>query len=127
MATSKSSVLNTAVLAAVLASLGMMRVAQADQLAATVGLPIDPGDNACPTPDLNRCANATGGQWEELPGLPGITFMHAVLLANTRRVLFWGYGPPALSGRTSASRRVALTPMSEIPCISERCSWRQDW
>lgn len=72
--------------------------AQAHHLATTVGLPIDPGDNACPAPDPNRCANATGGQWDELPGLPGITFMHAVLLANTRRVLFWGYGPPALSG-----------------------------
>jgi FtsP/CotA-like multicopper oxidase with cupredoxin domain len=72
--------------------------AQADHLAATVGLPIDAGDNECPAAKLDRCANATGGRWEELSGLPGITFMHAVLLANTRQVLFWGYGPPALAG-----------------------------
>lgn len=71
---------------------------QADHLAATVGLPLDPGDNVCPAPVLDRCENATGGRWEELPGLPGITFMHAVLLANTRKVLFWGYGPPAAAG-----------------------------
>jgi len=68
---------------------------QADQLRDTVGLPLDPGDNDCPTVDLARCANATGGTWEELPNLPGVTFMHAVLLANTKRVLFWGYGPQA--------------------------------
>ena len=72
--------------------------AQADHLAATVGLPLDPGTNDCPAPDLARCENAMGGKWEELPGLPGITFMHAVLIANTRRVLFWGYGPPAAAG-----------------------------
>ena len=28
-----------------------------------------------------------------MPGLPGIIFMHAVLLANTTSVLFWGEGP----------------------------------
>ena len=33
-----------------------------------------------------------GGQWEILPGLPEITFMHAVLLANSSRILYWGYG-----------------------------------
>jgi plastocyanin len=67
--------------------------ADADLLSATIGLPLDPGDNACPAVDLSRCANAMGGKWEELPGLPGITFMHAVLLPNTTRLLFWGYGP----------------------------------
>jgi hypothetical protein len=43
--------------------------------------------------DFSRCANAMGGKWEELPGLPDITFMHAVLLPNSNRVLYWGYGP----------------------------------
>src|SRR5262249_45404748 len=46
-----------------------------------------------------RCANAVGGRWEELPGLPQITFMHAVLLANSSRLLYWGYGQRADQSR----------------------------
>ena len=56
-------------------------------------LPLDPGDNKCPQVDFERCANAKNGKWEEVPGLPEVAFMHAVLLPNTTRVLFWGYGP----------------------------------
>lgn len=66
---------------------------QALELSSTIGLPLDPGDNACPAVLLDRCANSMGGRWEELPGLPEITFMHAVLLANSSRILYWGYGP----------------------------------
>ncbi|HEX6623681.1 MAG TPA: galactose oxidase-like domain-containing protein, partial [Pyrinomonadaceae bacterium] len=58
------------------------------------GLPLDAGDNDCPAVDFERCANAANGKWEEVPGVAGVTFMHAVLLANTRRVLFWGYNRP---------------------------------
>jgi len=65
------------------------------QLEAQTGLPIDHGDNDCPPVTLTRCIDATGGKWEELPGAPQITMMHAVLLANSNRVLFWGYGPRA--------------------------------
>jgi plastocyanin len=63
------------------------------------GVALDPGGNGCPAVAMDRCANAVGGQWEQLPGLPGVTFMHAVLLANTTRVLFWGYGPRADQAR----------------------------
>jgi hypothetical protein len=56
-------------------------------------LPLDPGNNDCPEVDFERCANAANGKVEEVPGLPGIIFMHAVLLANTTSVLFWGEGP----------------------------------
>jgi FtsP/CotA-like multicopper oxidase with cupredoxin domain len=68
---------------------------EANQVGAQVGLALDPGDNSCPKVQLDRCANAVGGRWEELPGLPEITFMHAVLLANSSRVLYWGYGQRA--------------------------------
>ncbi len=68
---------------------------QAHQLENQTGLPLDPGGNACPAVQLDRCANAVGGQWQELPGLPEVTFMHAVLLPNTNRILYWGYGPRA--------------------------------
>jgi plastocyanin len=66
---------------------------------AQIGLALDPGGNSCPAVQLDRCANAVGGRWEELSGLPGVTFMHAVLLANASRILFWGYGQ-----RTDQSR-----------------------
>jgi hypothetical protein len=69
-----------------------LTAAQVHELRSTIGLPLDPHDNACPDVTANRCADAMGGRWEELPGLPQITFMHAVLLANTSRILYWGYG-----------------------------------
>jgi plastocyanin len=72
---------------------------QAHDLGAEIGLALDPGNNACPTVQADRCANAVGGRWEELPGLPQITFMHAVLLANSNRILFWGYGQRADQSR----------------------------
>ena len=72
---------------------------EAQELGAQIGLALDPGDNACPNVQLDRCANAVGGSWEELPGLPEITFMHAVLLANSSRVLYWGYGQRADQSR----------------------------
>ncbi len=56
-------------------------------------LPLDPGNNSCPEIDFDRCANATDGKVEEVPGNPEVIFMHAVLLPNTARVLFWGEGP----------------------------------
>jgi plastocyanin len=65
--------------------------AQADQLAKETGLPMDPGDNSCPVVDLNRCAPPGCGTWLEVAGPPGVTMMHAALLPDTNKVLFWGY------------------------------------
>jgi hypothetical protein len=72
---------------------------QAHDLGAEIGLALDPSNNDCPAVKLDRCANAVGGRWEELPGLPQITFMHAVLLPNSSRLLYWGYGPRADQAR----------------------------
>ncbi len=72
---------------------------EAQALGAESGLALDPDDNACPAVALDRCANAVGGRWEELPGLPEVTFMHAVLLPNSTRVLYWGYGQRADQSR----------------------------
>lgn len=72
---------------------------QAQDLSAEIGLALDPGDNACPSVASDRCQLAMGGRWEELPGLPQITFMHALLLTNSTRILFWGYGPMADQSR----------------------------
>jgi plastocyanin len=68
---------------------------EAQEIGARIGLPLHRGDNSCPAIQLDRCANAETGRWEELPGLPEITFMHAVLLPNSNRILYWGYGPRA--------------------------------
>jgi FtsP/CotA-like multicopper oxidase with cupredoxin domain len=67
--------------------------AERHHLETTTGLPLDPGSNSCPDVDWTRCSSSVGGQWTEIPGAPEITFMHAVLLPNTNRILFWGYGP----------------------------------
>ncbi len=68
--------------------------AQASQLAQETGLPIDLGDNACPTVDLDRCKPPGCGRWEDVTGSPEVTMMHAALLPNTNKVLFWGYVRP---------------------------------
>ncbi len=65
---------------------------EAQQIKTQIGLALDPGGNDCPAVQADRCARAVGGQWEELPNLPEITFMHAVLLSNSNRILYWGYG-----------------------------------
>jgi hypothetical protein len=56
-------------------------------------LPLDPGDNSCPEIDFERCDNAANGKVEVVPGNPEVVFMHALLLVNSNRVLFWGEGP----------------------------------
>jgi plastocyanin len=70
-----------------------LTTAQRAEVEQAVGLPLDPGGNDCPAVTPNRCATTETGRWEELPGSPGVTFMHAVLLPKTSRILFWGYGP----------------------------------
>lgn len=72
---------------------------EAQALSSTIGLPLDPGTNDCPAVSFDRCQLAIGGRWDELPGLPQITFMHAVLLANSNRILYWGYGQRADQAR----------------------------
>ncbi len=93
-------------------------------LEAQTGLPLDMGDNECSAVDLDRCANSMGGKWEELPGLPQITMMHALLLANSSRILYWGYGPDLNQARlwdqatglytAPANQPAALSPDQNI-------------
>ena len=63
----------------------------AEELAETAGLPIDDGANSCPDVDVDRCKKQGGGEWEEMPGDPEVTFMHSMPLPNTEKVLYWGY------------------------------------
>lgn len=83
--------------------------------AARLRLPLDPGDNGCPEVDFERCANAATGKIEEVPGLPGIIFMHAVLLPNTTRVLFWGEGPRPDQTRVWDQATGLYTPPANQP------------
>jgi plastocyanin len=64
---------------------------QAAQLESETGIPLDPGDNSCPIVDMNRCQPPGCGKWEEVAGDPQVTMMHAALLPNTNKVLYWGY------------------------------------
>lgn len=66
--------------------------AQRHELETTTGLPVDPGNNECPPVTADRCASSSSGRVEQLPNLPGITFMHALLVPGTDRIVFWGYG-----------------------------------
>jgi plastocyanin len=90
---------------------------QAHELETTIGLPLDPGGNACPVVNADRCATSVAGRWEELPGLPEITFMHAVLLANSSRILYWGYGPRADQSRVWDQATGLYTQPANQPAI----------
>ncbi len=65
---------------------------QAERLAAETGLPLDSGSNDCPAVDMERCHALDCGKWEEVAGSPSVCMMHAALLPNTQKVLYWGYG-----------------------------------
>jgi FtsP/CotA-like multicopper oxidase with cupredoxin domain len=68
--------------------------AQAKHLRDATGLPIDPGpaNNDCAAVDLLRCEKLGCGRWEEIPGAPQVTAMHAMLIPNTNLALLFGYG-----------------------------------
>ena len=63
----------------------------AHEISHRTGLPLDDSSNACPDVDPHPCRSHGGGRWEEIPGAPEKALMHAVLLPNTQRVLYWGY------------------------------------
>jgi FtsP/CotA-like multicopper oxidase with cupredoxin domain len=65
--------------------------AQKAQLEAERGLPLDMGGNDCPHIHHHRCEDLSCGRWEEVPGVPEVAMMHAALLPNTTKVLYWGY------------------------------------
>jgi plastocyanin len=65
---------------------------QKHTLETSIGLPLDDGGNGCPSIDPNRCANSSWGRVDQVPNLPGVTFMHSLLIPNSDRVVFWGYG-----------------------------------
>ncbi|HKQ75726.1 MAG TPA: galactose oxidase-like domain-containing protein [Blastocatellia bacterium] len=63
----------------------------AHEISHRTGLPLDDGSNACPKVDPHPCHAHDAGRWEEIAGAPEVTFMHSILLPNTKRVLYWGY------------------------------------
>jgi len=65
---------------------------QAKALAADSGLPIDHGGNACPQVSYDRCEALSCGEWKVVSGATDVCMMHAALLPNTQRVLYFGYG-----------------------------------
>jgi hypothetical protein len=57
-----------------------------------IGIILFDPSNPIPAASHGRCKKHGGGHWEELVGVtPGVTFMHACLLAQTSKVLYWGY------------------------------------
>jgi len=65
--------------------------AMAHEIGHQTGLPIDDGSNSCPDVDPHPCMAHGTGRWENVAGSPDVTFMHSVLLPNTKQVLYWGY------------------------------------
>lgn len=65
---------------------------QAKRLKATTGLPRETCDNRCPEVDHHRCEQFLCGEWKPVPAAPEVCFMHACLLPNTLKVLYFGYG-----------------------------------
>ena len=61
-----------------------------EQIQGDFNLALDDNENACPEVDLDRCANKEIGTIELLPVAAEKVFMHAALLPNTDKVLYWG-------------------------------------
>lgn len=61
------------------------------QLEEDIGIHLYDESNPIADIDLERCKKQGPGQWEELAVAPDVTFMHACLLANSNKVLYWGY------------------------------------
>ena len=68
-----------------------LTAAMAHEISHRTGLTLDDGGNSCPDVDPHPCRVHGAGRWEEIAGNPEVTFMHSVLLPNTKRVLYWGY------------------------------------
>lgn len=47
--------------------------------------------NPIPMAEMGYCDKLSPGTWEELEVDPEVTFMHACLLPDTNKVLYWGY------------------------------------
>jgi FtsP/CotA-like multicopper oxidase with cupredoxin domain len=65
---------------------------QAEHLEATIGLPHETCDNRCPDIDLHRCEQFLCGEWQLVPGSPEVCLMHAHLVPNESKVMYFGYG-----------------------------------
>jgi plastocyanin len=48
-------------------------------------------DNPIAAVEMNRCDKMGPGRWDELAVDPEVTFMHACLLPQSDKVLYWGY------------------------------------
>ncbi|MCX2745433.1 DUF1929 domain-containing protein [Mangrovivirga sp. M17] len=55
------------------------------------GLKLYNGKNDCPKVDLKRCKKQGGGTWEDVPGDPRVAMMHACLLPQSSKLLYFGY------------------------------------
>lgn len=89
--------------------------AQKTLLENTIGLPYDTGSNACPDTDDHRCEDIICGRWEEVPGAPEKWMMHAILLPNTTKVLFYGYGDQPTDADLSRLWDYGAAPGYSIP------------
>lgn len=65
---------------------------QVKKLKDTIGFPTETCDNSCPDVDHHRCEQFLCGEWVPVPGSPEVCFMHACLLPNSNKVLYFGYG-----------------------------------
>lgn len=55
------------------------------------GIRLYKGDNLCPAVDIDRCIKSGEGEWQTVPGDPKVAMMHACLLPNSSKVLYFGY------------------------------------
>ncbi|HEU4539683.1 MAG TPA: galactose oxidase-like domain-containing protein [Jiangellaceae bacterium] len=65
---------------------------QAEKLEATTGLPAATCDNSCPDIDPHRCEQLLCGEWNLVPGSPEVCMMHATLVSDESKVMYFGYG-----------------------------------
>jgi hypothetical protein len=62
------------------------------KLETTTGMPTATCDNSCHDIDLHRCEQLLCGEWKLVPGSPEVCMMHATLVPEQSKMMFFGYG-----------------------------------
>lgn len=94
-----------------------------EELGSQFNLPIDDGGNACPDVDPDRCAKKMIGTLEELAVDPVKVFMHAALLPNTNKVLYWGKDEDDQQTRIFDADSESVSAPANQPSAFEATEW----
>ena len=97
--------------------------AMVEQIQGEFNLALDDNGNACPEVDLDRCSNKEIGTVELLPIAAEKVFMHAALLPNTDKVLYWGKNEDNKQSRIFDADTGLVSQSANQPSDEDPVNW----